>query len=157
MLLSALRHRLRERPPLPPVPPPASAPPRPPFAFSPRRLRLGPQHPLLEVRRRRGEAGRAAAGLPHDCPTASVSPRCRMATCRGTCTCGRPSRAAPRRRRGPGEPRGRRAQPRGAPARPLELLGRGAAGGPPLGTHRDSNLPSESCVQTLLSSGSSGP
>ncbi|XP_040530719.1 zinc finger protein 511 [Gallus gallus] len=48
MLLSALRHRLRERPPLPPVPPPASAPPRPPFAFSPRRLRLGPQHPLLE-------------------------------------------------------------------------------------------------------------
>ncbi|XP_065603023.1 zinc finger protein 511 [Cyrtonyx montezumae] len=43
-----LRRRLRERPPLPPVPPPASAPLRPPFAFAPRRLRLGPQHPLLE-------------------------------------------------------------------------------------------------------------
>ncbi|XP_072197006.1 zinc finger protein 511 isoform X2 [Excalfactoria chinensis] len=49
MLPSVLRRRLRERPPLPPVPPPASAPPRPPFAFSPRRLRLDPQHPLLEV------------------------------------------------------------------------------------------------------------
>ncbi|XP_031458414.1 zinc finger protein 511 [Phasianus colchicus] len=48
MPLSVLRRRLRDRPPLPPVPPPAPAPPRPPFAFSPRRLRLGPQHPLLE-------------------------------------------------------------------------------------------------------------
>ncbi|XP_015721672.1 zinc finger protein 511 [Coturnix japonica] len=48
MLLSVLRRRLRDRPPLPPAPPPASAPPRAPFAFCPRRLRLDPQHPLLE-------------------------------------------------------------------------------------------------------------
>ncbi|OXB51966.1 hypothetical protein ASZ78_013480 [Callipepla squamata] len=48
MVPSALRRRLWERSPPPPAPPPASAPPRPPFAFAPRRLRLGPHHPLLE-------------------------------------------------------------------------------------------------------------
>ncbi|XP_035394565.1 zinc finger protein 511 [Cygnus atratus] len=44
----ALLRRLRERPPPPPAPAPRRAPPRPPFSFAPRRLRLGPQHPLLE-------------------------------------------------------------------------------------------------------------
>ncbi|KAM6306089.1 zinc finger protein 511 [Aegotheles albertisi] len=45
-----LRRRLREEPPpAPPLPAPApAAPPAPPFAFVPRRLRLGPHHPLLE-------------------------------------------------------------------------------------------------------------
>ncbi|XP_035185842.1 zinc finger protein 511 isoform X2 [Oxyura jamaicensis] len=37
-----------ERLPPPPAPPPRRAPPQPPFSFAPRRLRLGPQHPLLE-------------------------------------------------------------------------------------------------------------
>ncbi|XP_064001041.1 zinc finger protein 511 isoform X2 [Pogoniulus pusillus] len=43
-----LRH-LKERLPLAAVPPPIpSVPPTPPFDFTPHRLRLGPQHPLLE-------------------------------------------------------------------------------------------------------------
>ncbi|NXY77538.1 ZN511 protein, partial [Glareola pratincola] len=52
-LPAGLRGRLREGPPAPP--PPAPPPPLPspssslsPFAFVPRRLRLGPHHPLLE-------------------------------------------------------------------------------------------------------------
>ncbi|KAM6265442.1 zinc finger protein 511 [Porphyrio hochstetteri] len=48
-----LRRRLRDGPPPPPGPPPAPrppppGPPSPPFTFSPRRLRLGSRHPLLE-------------------------------------------------------------------------------------------------------------
>ncbi|NXL51196.1 ZN511 protein, partial [Podilymbus podiceps] len=44
-----LRHYLREGPPPSPALPLRRAPPPlPPFAFSPRRLHLGPHHPLLE-------------------------------------------------------------------------------------------------------------
>ncbi|XP_061857680.1 zinc finger protein 511 [Colius striatus] len=45
-----LRRRLRERPPAPASRPPRGPPaaPVPPFAFAPRRLRLGPGHTLLE-------------------------------------------------------------------------------------------------------------
>lgn len=80
---SGLCRRLREWPPPPPAPPtpdPVPLPPSPPFTFAPRRLRLGPHHPLLEVRGslptpgqppRAWSVWKARAVLPQNPPRAS--------------------------------------------------------------------------------------
>ncbi|XP_064518199.1 zinc finger protein 511 isoform X1 [Pseudopipra pipra] len=69
-----LRRRLREGIPQDPArellrePPQLPAQPLPPFTFAPRRLRLGPQHPLLEVRLPPQQGARR--GVLQPCPPA---------------------------------------------------------------------------------------